>query len=311
MKTKIPKGFSLIHKGRLKLISCDAISAIPGFTQTFTTRIGGVSKSPFGSLNIGKHTEDDDKKIAKNILLMEKALGIRYVSAARQVHGDGVVVIKSCGNNHKSRITNPKIKKSQYLLFEVNPESGIQNLELNKILDTEADALITDIPGLAVGVRVADCVGTVIIDPVNKVIAAVHSGWRGIANKIPAKTIKIMKNEFGSNPKDLIAAVSPAIGPCCYQVGPEVYKLQKQKVFSTIFKKKADGIYMNLWQGAKNLLIAEGLKVKNIHICSMCTSDNPELFYSHRRDKGVTGRMMVLGVYKAEPKAHSPRFDFT
>jgi YfiH family protein len=279
MKTKTPKGFTAVKKGKLKLISCDAISKIPGFTQVFTTRAGGVSKKPYNSLNMGMHTDDNKKKVRLNIKMLEKSLNIKYASAARQVHGDRVLVIKGSGRGVKE---------------EVNQE------KLRKILNTDADALITNIPGLAVGVRVADCVGTVIVDPENKVVAAIHSGWRGVANRIVVKAVKTMKKEFGSKPAELIAAVSPAIGPCCYEIGDEVLKLKKHRVFSNIWKHKNGRVHMDLWQGVRNLLISQGVKENNIHICSMCTADNPELFYSHRRDKGKTGRMMAIGVYKAD-----------
>jgi YfiH family protein len=293
MKDKIPEDFSIIKKGKLQFISCDAISKIPGFTQVFTTRSGGVSGKPYDSLNMGMHTDDDKKKVRANIRIVEKALGIKYSGAARQVHGDRVIVIKAA-ENEKCGIK----EKDGYGLIEVNPGSKNAGGKLKALLDMDADALITNIPGTAVGVRTADCAGTIIIDPVNKVVAAVHSGWRGVANKIPVKAVKIMRGEFGSDPEDLIAAVSPAIGPCCYEIGPEVYRLKKKKVFSDIWTEKNGHIYMDLWHGVKNLLRAAGLKPQNIHICRLCTFDNPEILYSHRRDKGKTGRMMALGVYK-------------
>lgn len=273
MKNTLPAGFKIIKKMGLPLIYCEAISKIPGFTQVFTTRAGGVSKKPFDSLNVGVHTGDNFKKAVINISRLEKSLAIKYAGAARQVHGSDVIILK----NRALKFTGAEIRK---------------------MTDVEADALITDIPGLAVGVRLADCAGTVIIDPVKKTVAAVHSGWRGIANKIPAKTVKMMKKHFGSKPADLTASVSPAIGPCCYEIGADVLKLKKQKVFRGIFTKKNGRNYMNLWKGVKNLLVNEGIKPNNIHICSMCTYDNPELFYSHRRDKGKTGRMMALGFFK-------------
>lgn len=274
MKSAVPAGFTLIKKGRLYLISCDAISNIPGFSQVFTTRTGGVSGKPYDSMNMGGHAGDKRKNIRVNVSLLEKSLGVKYAGAARQVHGNTVIILKNSG------------------------AGKIPGMAVKKLTDTEADALITDIPSLAVGVRVADCAGTVIVDPVKKVVAAVHSGWRGIANKIPSISVKLMKKHFGSRPADLIAAVSPAIGPCCYEVGGDVLKMKRQKVYRGAFVQKGGGQYMDLWKGVRNLLEKEGLKANNIHICSMCTFDNPRLFYSHRRDKGRTGRMMALGFFR-------------
>jgi YfiH family protein len=274
MKNAVPAGFTLAKKGRLFLISCDAISDIPGFSQFFTTRMGGVSGKPYDSMNMGGHTGDKRRNIRVNVSLLEKSLGVKYAGAARQVHGSNVIILKKGG------------------------AGKIPGLLIKKLINTEADALITDIPSLAVGVRIADCAGTVIIDPVKKVVAAVHSGWRGIANKIPSISVKLMKKNFGSKPADLIAAVSPAIGPCCYEVGGDVLKMKKQKIYRGVFSEKNGRQYMDLWKGVGNLLEKEGLKKNNIHLCSMCTFDNPRLFYSHRRDMGKTGRMMALGFFK-------------
>jgi len=268
---KILKGFTLKTKGNIQYLSCDAIDALAGFEHGFTLRTGGFSRKPYDSLNIGLHTDDSKADVKRNIRSFEKAFGVRYVAAAHQVHGDKVAVVKG------SKAQSPKLK--------------VKALE-----KTDADAIATDVPGIAASVRVADCVGTVIVDPVNKVIASVHSGWRGIANKIAYKTIKEMKKKFKSDPAKLIAAVSPAIGPCCYNVGKDVYKLQKQKVFSNIFTHKGGKVYMDLWKGAQNLLVSAGLKRRNIHVCRLCTSDNPDMFFSHRRDEGKTGRMLVFGI---------------
>ncbi len=262
---KIPIGFTTIKKGKMQFLACGAINKLPGFFQAFSLRSGGHSKKPYDSMNVGMRTGDKTGNVIKNIRAIERAFDTKYISTVRQVHGDRVVLIQ-----------NPKFK--------------IQN--------TKADAIATNVPGLAVGVRVADCAGTVIIDPEHRVIAAIHSGWRGVANKIPAKAVRVMRKKFKSDPAKLIAAVSPAIGPCCYEVGKEVYKLQKQAVFSNIFTESKGRVYMNLWKGVKNLLKSAGMTTRNIHVCGMCTACNPELFFSHRRDKGKTGRMLSFVVLK-------------
>ena len=228
---KILKGFTLKTKDNIQYLSCDAIERLGGFEHGFTLRKGGFSRKPYDSLNIGLHTDDRKADVKRNIRSFEKAFGVRYVAAAHQVHGDRVVVVK--GSKAQGSMLNVK-----------------------KLQKTEADAIVTDVPGIAASVRVADCVGTVIVDPVNRVVASVHSGWRGIANKIAVKAVKEMKRKFRSDPEKLIAAISPAIGPCCYNVGKDVYKLQKQSVFSNIFKRRNGNVYMDLWKGAKNLLVS-------------------------------------------------------
>ena len=250
----LPKGYSIVVKNKTKYIMSNAINNNSNFLQAFTLRKGSSKSKSYDLLN------SDIKKI-------EKALGIKYVSTSKQVHGDRVVILKN------------KVL-----------------VDVKKTLNTSADGIISNIKGIAAGVRLADCVGTVIIDPTKNVVAVVHSGWKGVANKIPVKAVKQMEKIFSSKPEDMIAAISPAIGPCCYEVGIEVYnQLQRQPVFSNIFIKKHKRTYMNLWKAVKNLLMAEGLKAKNIHICDICTACNPELFYSYRRDKGITGRQLAIG----------------
>ena len=291
---KLPKGFRLERIGGMDLIKCGAINDLPGFLQVFTTRKGGKSRGFYSALNTGVHTGDEVKTVKNNIKLIERALGIKYASAANQVHGDHVAVIQPQGN--KKRLMGKDV------------------VDLKKLLKTGVDGIITSGPGIAAGVRLADCVGTVIADPANMVIASVHSGWKGIAADIPGKAVKKMKKYFKSNPAGLIAAVSPAIGPCCYEVGEELYnQLHKQPVFSNIFKRRKGRIYMDLWAGVRNLLLRAGLKEKNIHVCNICTFDNPEYFYSHRRDKGRTGRQMAIGavIQVVKPKAKRQKLSKT
>jgi YfiH family protein len=171
--------------------------------------------------------------------------------------------------------------------------------EKNRIKKFKADAFITDKDGIAIGVRVADCVGTVIFDKKNKIIAAVHSGWRGIANKIIAKTIKKMKKIYKTKPDDLIVSMSPAIGKCCYEIGYDLFnKLKKQKVFSNIFEKRQNKIYMDLHKANLNLLLKEKVKRKNIYINNMCTYCNKNLFFSYRREGEKAGRMIYFIMLK-------------
>ncbi|MCE5301368.1 MAG: peptidoglycan editing factor PgeF [Spirochaetia bacterium] len=261
---KTPKGFTLHKKGKIQYFTCDAISKIHGTVHAFICRTGGVSKKPYDSLNIGAQTDDKQELIERNMELAERALGIDYATAVRQIHGNVVEVITD------------KTSPAPY----------------------EADGLITAVYGSSVAVRVADCIGTVLVDPVNMVVASVHSGWRGVANRILVRAVRKMKKEFGSKSSDIIAAMSMAIGPCCFEVGAEVIKLKKQAVFSNIFTKRGKSVYMDMWKGNTNLLLKEGLKSKNIHTLKLCTSCNPELFFSHRRDKGKTGRMMIVAGLK-------------
>lgn len=170
----------------------------------------------------------------------------------------------------------------------------------NRIYKMKADAFITKTQGLAIGVRLADCIGNVIVDKKRKIIAVVHSGWRGIANKIIIKTIDKMK-KMGSSTKDLIVSMSPAICKKCYEIGRDVYnKLKKEKVFSNIFTRKKNKIYMDLHRANYNLLIKKGVKKKNIYINNLCTFCNKKLFFSFRREGERAGRMLYFAMIRKE-----------
>jgi len=167
--------------------------------------------------------------------------------------------------------------------------------ELKKPGKTEGDAVITSVRGAAIAVRLADCVGSVIVDPENRAVAAVHSGWRGVSNKIILRVVLKMKKEFGSAPENLIVSMSPCIQPCHFEVGREIYNsLKKQRVFSNIFSMKKGRIYMDMQKGNLNLLLKAGVKRKNVFMNDLCTMCNSVLFHSYRRDGKKAGRMMQI-----------------
>lgn len=161
------------------------------------------------------------------------------------------------------------------------------------------DAFITNLPGVAIGVRTADCVPILIHDPRNHVIAAVHSGWKGTVQKIAMKTIGILETKYKSNPEDLIAVIGPSIGPDSFQVGEEVAVMFKQAGFpmSLIwsFQGPGDGSpmsgghHIDLWQANKWILGECGVREKNIRISGIDTYSDPS-FFSARREGIECGR---------------------
>ena len=149
----------------------------------------------------------------------------------------------------------------------------------------DADALIENTPGIAIGVKTADCVPVLLADPVSRSVAAIHAGWRGTAHYIVQAAIQSMAVEFGTQPKDIRAAIGPCIGPCCYEVGPEV---------ATEFGVVASGhVHLDLANTNARQLGAAGVLPANISIASgLCTKCNPDAYYSFRRDREAAGRMI-------------------
>jgi polyphenol oxidase len=151
-------------------------------------------------------------------------------------------------------------------------------------LQGEGDALISNRPGLALTVRTADCLPILIADPKNRAVAAIHAGWRGVVSKIAPKTVEAMTREFGSRPSDLVVAIGPGIGPCCFEVGPEV-AIQ----FGLSGRTKVDLVSTLCRQLGRNG-IAPG-QISTSGLCSYCDS---QLFESYRRDREAAGRMIAM-----------------
>jgi YfiH family protein len=146
----------------------------------------------------------------------------------------------------------------------------------------EGDAIVTGSPGQWIGVRTADCVPLLMADVGRRVIAAVHAGWRGTAARIAAKAVRRMAEEFGSDPSDLFVAIGPAIGPCCYAVGPEV---AGQLGYQTMF--------VDLFGANRDQLLGTGVLESHIDTSGLCTACDAGQFHSYRRDKLLAGRMVA------------------
>ncbi len=192
-----------------------------------------------------------------------------------------------------------------YRLVTVNQVHGenivkVDALNYRNVRSVRADALITDEPGLAVGVETADCVPVLLFDPGRPAAAAVHAGWRSTVKKIVQKAINRMSEEFGSEPSRLIAAIGPAIGPECYEVDEPV--MEPVKGAFSFWKdvtapRGGDRWSLDLVKANRMELLQIGLAEKNIHILGMCTSCRKDLFYSYRAE-GRTGRMLSVIMLK-------------
>jgi len=162
----------------------------------------------------------------------------------------------------------------------------------------EADAVITNIEGILLAIRVADCVPILLYDSANNAIGAVHAGWRGTFTQIGAKTVKEMCTQYGTNPANIKAAIGPAIGVCCFEVGADFYEQFHNEYGDAIneFFKLEHGRkpHCNLALMNMSFLINAGVCSQNIDISALCTMCNPKLFYSHRRSGEKRGTMAAF-----------------
>ena len=228
--------------------------SIPGLVAGVSTRHGGLSKAPYTSLNVGIHTDDDPAAIEQNLSLFCADLGVSPADLARsyQVHGDKIWVTGRAGY-----------------------QSGF-------------DAMISVQPGVYAGVGIADCTPILLADPVTRVCAAIHAGWKGTVAQIVHKTAKRMIENRGSNPADILAYIGPCISLAHFEVGDEV-----AAQFDEAFKKRK-GARWHVDLKAANAAQLQALGIQQIEIDPACTVENNADFFSHRTEKGLTGRMLAL-----------------
>ena len=235
------------------------------FPHGFTTRAGGVSPPPWDGLNLGDRVGDDPAAVAENWRRLAARTGLAF-ARVRQVHGVRVVV--AAGEDALPAV--------------------------------EADAIVSRRPGLAACVSVADCVPVLLGDPVSGGVAAVHAGWRGTLAGAAAAAVRALSRETGTAPARLLAAIGPSIGPCCYEVSPELAGQFEASLGAGVVRGGAGRPRLDLWAANEAALRGAGLRA--VEILGRCTACERERFFSHRRDGGRTGRMAAF----AAPPAISP-----
>jgi len=228
------------------------------------TRLGGVSPSPYDSLNVGHFIGDDHQAVEANHALICQALGISRgdVATAHQVHGSRVALVRT---EDRGRVI------------------------------AATDALITDTPGVALMLRFADCLPVLLYDPVRRAVGLAHAGWKGTVKGIAAKTALAMMDVYGSRPADIVAGLGPCIGPCCYQVGTEVIEAVKASFndWQRLLRSQGGGsVHFDLWEANRRQLA--GLGIEEIEVLQFCTACRTDEFFSHRAEGGCTGRFAVI-----------------
>ena len=297
------------------IIQVPSFLELRGIKHGFTTRIGGVSKGIYKSLNLGIHLEDDRENVLENYRRVGEALGIdiNRISCPDQVHKTNILVAT-----------------------EEDAGDGIARERTH----FEIDAQITNVPNLPLIVYTADCVPILLADPVSRVVGTVHAGWRGTLAGIAAMTVEKMVEVYGCLPENIMAAIGPSIGPDNYEVDEEVIRqvmscpyidsspdnrvdqeigqgdiLLQVRAGSYVDEKRSipenykgsiqthpgaaysifrsvhvrDRYMLNLWNLNELILLNAGLKMSNIHQTRLCTMKNHELFFSHRYTNGKRG----------------------
>jgi YfiH family protein len=262
--------FRFAKREAIEYLEAEAISELGFVTHAFCTRRGGVSKGPFTSLNAGFLVGDREEDVQQNLALIGETFTIPagQLVLMKQIHGNRVHVID---------------KKP----------GDAENIP-------ECDGLITDRPGLALGIRTADCVPLFFVDTSRKVIGVAHAGWRGTALAIASRMVEALQEGYASRVENILIAIGPAIGACCYQVDGTVYAaFASRKGADHFFQgcQKDDRWMLDLASANRFELLEKGIPEKNIFSAGECTACRQDLFFSHRASLGCTGRhinMMML-----------------
>ena len=310
-RTKRPRGTSKLSGRARKPKAVEPVRAegwerFGWLQQGFSTRFGGVSDiyGP-GSLNLGWTREDEPAHVAENRTRFAGAVADRAeLIGLRQIHSGLIRVIE---RDQQGRL---RAEGSHAELMGADERPALKG-----------DGMMTDVPGVLLGVGVADCVPVLVADTRRRAVAAFHAGWRGTLGRIVERGIGRMRLKYGSRPQDIVAAIGPSIGGCCYAVGEEVrFEFESQfayapELFTEVYDSdpvrekypllfltaRAPGhsnigpqIHLDLWEANRRQLLDAGLKPERIWVareCTACTRVGPALkYFSHRGEHGFAGR---------------------
>ena len=256
--------------------TADALTALPGVRHGFSTRLGGVSEGPLASLNLRSAAASGDSRenVEENFRRLCAALGtdVERVVLTHQVHRDTIRVVT-----------------------DADAGKGLWRRR-----DYDADAFITDRPGLPIAVFSADCMILLLCDPVHRAVGAVHAGWRGTALNITGQAVQAMTRAFGTNPADLVCAIGAGIGPCCFETHDDVPEAMR-----AAFREEPEPFLcprglkwtVDLKGLNRHCLERSGVPAANISVSPLCTACHRELYWSHRAmgdARGVQCAMISL-----------------
>ncbi len=248
-----------------------------GIKYLIFPRLGeaGLSVHAFTSrpfdLGFGRGKREEILKDRRKVC---RILGTNFLllTVGEQVHGVGIVKV---GKEERGRGT-------------LGPEGAIRH----------TDGFISNVPGVPLTIFTADCVPIFILDSVRNAIGLVHAGWRGTLSRMTERVVTMMEKEYGSRPEDLVVALGPSIGPCCYQVGSEVVTAFREQFPDWSLFMSSDpageGWILDLWEANRIQLLRGKVKEHNIINSRICTSCHNDVFFSRRRDGSPTGRMMSI-----------------
>lgn len=253
--------FSFAEKGPIRYLQSHLLNDFEYITHAFLTRRGGVSTGEFSDLNCSVAVGDRPSQVDRNIAIIRRHFEIPRLFTMQQVHGKRILVLRKSEDLHGEPL--------------------------------QADAVITAEPGIGLGIKTADCVPIMILDPVRKVIGAVHAGRRSTSLRIGPECVEAFASVYSSRPSDLVAVIGPCIGPCCYEVDGRVFDCMSEADRRIGFRPiSPDRWMLDLAAVNRAQLMEAGLTSDHVAVADQCTSCRRDLFFSHRGEKGKTGRQL-------------------
>lgn len=277
-KTDLPQHMKINENKGVTYLTYPAFEKFPEFYHGFSTRLGGVSKGIYSSMNLSFTRGDEEEAVLENYRRIADAIGFSM---------EGIVCSDQTHTVHIRQVT------------EADKGKGV----LQKKDYADIDGLLTNVPGITLTTFYADCVPLFFLDPVNKAAGLAHSGWRGTVGRMGEKMVRAMKDAFGSEPENLYAGIGPSICQDCYEVSADVADRFREEFqgyeedAGLLYKTKPGKYQLNLWKANEIVLTEAGILREHISFPGICTCCNPEFLFSHRASQGKRGNLCAfLGV---------------
>lgn len=253
----------MYQQSQLQRHTFHVLAGVNSLVHGIFTRNGGVSAAPYDSLNVGWSNGDSPDAVRENLNRIKRSLGLQRLVGCRQVHGDVLQLVEPA-------------------FPEPAGDCG------QVFAGADGDALATNLSGIGLLIKIADCQAVFLVDPVRRVIANVHCGWRGNVNGVLLKAVRSLTAIYGCRSQDLLAVIGPSLGPCCAEF--RHYRRELPPIFWD-FQVKPE--YFDFWAISRWQLTRAGVLPENIEVAGRCTRCESRHFYSYRRE-GVTGRQAAV-----------------
>ena len=258
---KYPKSLKSKSTNGIIYLQFNSLAYQDHLSHGIFTRLGGVSDPPYDSLNAAYNIGDQPEKVKKNLKIISEIIDARHLIYMNQVHGEDIIILRKDDHPHLDSIAY-------------------------------ADAIITDIPCIALMIKQADCQGVILYDPIKGVLAVAHCGWRGNTHNILGSVVSRMRSKFGCEESNILAAIGPSLGPCCAEF------ISYNRIFPEWFNQfiLRDN-HFDLWEISLRQLLDAGIEKEKIEIAGICTRCNTDQFYSYRAE-GITGRFATVAMLR-------------